>query len=51
MLEQAIRRNIYGIVDKIEDDIVDGLVAYTFQTWEWLQETSIAQIIIDLKGD
>ena len=51
VLEQAIRRNVYGIVDKIEDDIVGGLVAYTCQTWEWLQETSLSQIIIDLKGD
>lgn len=51
MLEQAIRRNVYGIVGNISDDIVAGLVAYTCQTWEWLQETSISQIIIDLKGD
>jgi cytochrome b pre-mRNA-processing protein 3 len=51
MLEQAIRRNVYGIVDKIPDDIVEGLVAYTRQTWEWFQETSMPQIIVDLKGD
>ena len=51
VLEQAIRRNIYGIVDKIPDDIVKGLVDYTCQTWEWLQETSMPQIIVDLKGD
>jgi cytochrome b pre-mRNA-processing protein 3 len=51
MLEQAIRRNVYGIVDIVEDDIVEGLAAYTRQTWDWLQETSIAQIIIDIKGE
>jgi cytochrome b pre-mRNA-processing protein 3 len=51
MLEEAIRRNVYGIVDKVEDHIVEGLVAYTCQTWEWLEETSIPQIIIDLKGE
>ncbi|MBX9806149.1 MAG: hypothetical protein K2Y18_10455 [Alphaproteobacteria bacterium] len=51
MLEQAIRRNVYGIVGTIPDDIVDGLVAYTLQTWEWLQETTIPQIIVDLKGE
>lgn len=51
VLEQAIRRNVYGIVDKISDDIVKGLVDYTCQTWEWLQETSMPQIIMDLKGD
>ncbi len=51
MLEQAIRRNVYSVVDNITDDIVEGLVAYTCQTWEWLQETSISQIILDLKGE
>lgn len=51
MLEQTIRRNVYGITDKVMDDIVNGLVVYTRQTWDWLQETSISQIIIDLKGD
>ncbi len=51
MLEQAIRRNAYGIVDKIADDVVEGLVAYTRQTWEWLQETPIPQVLVDLKGD
>ena len=51
MLEQAIRRNIYGIVDIILDDTVMGLVGYTRQTWDWLQETSMPQIIVDLKGD
>lgn len=51
MLEQAIRRNVYGIVDNILDDTVKGLVDYTCQTWDWLQETSMLQIIMDLKGD
>lgn len=51
MLEEAIRRNVYGIVDEVEDDIVRGLVVYMCQTWEWLQETSLPQIIIDLKGE
>lgn len=51
MLEEAIRRNVYGIVDHVEDDIVKGLVTYMRQTWEWLQETSFPQIIIDLKGE
>lgn len=51
MLEQAIRRNVYGLVDKISDDTVKGLVGYTCQTWDWLQETSMPQIIVDLKGD
>lgn len=51
MLEQAIRRNVYGIVDNISDDIIEGLVAYTRQTWSWLQETSLSQIVIDLKGE
>lgn len=51
MLEQAIRRNVYGLVDKISDDTVKGLVGYTCQTWDWLQETSMPQIIEDLKGD
>ena len=51
MLEQAIRRNVYEIVEEIETDIVKGLVAYTLQTWDWLEETTIRQIIIDLKGD
>ncbi|MBM3632718.1 MAG: hypothetical protein FJX03_03290 [Alphaproteobacteria bacterium] len=51
MLEQTIRRNVYGIADKIVDDIVMGLVAYTRQTWDWMLETSISQIIVDLKGD
>ncbi|MDF3034655.1 MAG: hypothetical protein K0R76_1609 [Alphaproteobacteria bacterium] len=51
MLEQAIRRNVYGIVNTIEDDIIEGLMTYTRQTWAWLQETSIPQIIMDLTGD
>ena len=51
MLEQTIRRNVYGIAGKVMDDIVMGLVAYTHQTCDWLQETSISQIIIDIKGD
>lgn len=51
MLEQAIRRNVYGLVDRISDDTVKGLVGYTCQTWDWLQETSMPQIIEDLKGD
>jgi len=51
MLEQAIRRNVYGIVDNISDDTVKGLVDYTQQTWDWLQETGMPQIIVDLKGD
>ena len=29
MLEQAIRRNVYGLVDKISEDTVKGLVRYT----------------------
>jgi cytochrome b pre-mRNA-processing protein 3 len=48
-LEKVIRKNVYGIVDTIEDYIVEGLVAYTQQTWKWLQETSIPQIVADLK--
>ncbi len=51
MLEQAIRRNVYGLVDKISDDTVKGLVGYTCQTWGWLQETSMPQVIEDLKED
>lgn len=55
MLEQAIRRNVYGIVDKIADNIVAGLVpqqfAHTQQTWEWLQEAPVPRVIIDLEGD
>lgn len=51
MLEEAIRRNVYGSADIVEDDIVEGLVVYARQTWEWLQETDIPQIIIDLKGE
>jgi len=51
MLEETIRRNVYGIVESIEDYIVEGLSAYTRQTWDWLQETNITQIIVDLKGE
>lgn len=51
MLEQAIRRNVYGIVDEVADDTVKGLVAYVRQTWDWLQETDMPQIITDLKGE
>ena len=51
MLEQAIRRNVYGIVNKISDDTIKGLVSYTRQTWSWLQETSMSQIILDLKEE
>lgn len=51
MLEQAIRRNVYGIVEHIDEHIVVGLVDYVRQTWDWLQETSLPQIIIDLKGE
>jgi cytochrome b pre-mRNA-processing protein 3 len=51
MLEQAIRRNVYGLVGTRENDIVEGLVAYTQQTEEWLHETSMSQIMIDLKEE
>ncbi|MBM3468256.1 MAG: hypothetical protein FJX71_02340 [Alphaproteobacteria bacterium] len=51
MLEEAIHRNIFGIVDDIPMSIVNGLVSYTFQTWGWLVETKLSCIINDLKGD
>lgn len=51
MLEQAIRRNVYGIVEHIDEHIVVGLLDYARQTWDWLQETSLPQIIHDLKGE
>jgi cytochrome b pre-mRNA-processing protein 3 len=49
LLTQAIRRNVYGIVDQMDDHIVQGLAAYAHQTWDWLLETQLLQIIDDLK--
>lgn len=51
MLELAIRRNVYGTVEEVPDDTVKGLVTYVRQTWDWLQETAMPQIIMDLKGE
>lgn len=49
LLTQAIQRNVYGIVDQMDAHIVQGLAAYAEQTWDWLLETPLFQIIDDLK--
>lgn len=44
MLEEAIRRNVYGIVRQIEDRLVKQMADYTCQVWEKLQKMGISQI-------
>jgi len=51
VLAQAIRRNVYGICEKIDEDIAQELATYMQQTWGRLVETQLPQIISVLKEE